>query len=545
MHTSFANVPINDVKDAGQAIADRTIEIIKNSKKYIGYEHGLTNSFRASEAINPRQYKESRINIGTKSVYDTVYPYIINKSFSNGGVNEPVAFYIESSTARTAQKLSKINVGNSGDIARLLGLNNTDTILNPIETYQCMSRHFIRFEIKTAKHLSMVKNRNFRYNPFGMDHILDDKDTSLIGKTIFLHSPMTCASLSSGHGICRKCYGDLYWTNRDINVGKIAAEILSSMLTQTLLSAKHLLETKIIVTKWNKEFDQLFEIDINSISLISDLEDSIPDLRKYTMIIDPDDVNLVNDEEDTVKYDDDGNKIDAEDSITYNEYITHFYIKYPNGNMVKFGSESDESLYISNELNSIIRRKAKNDDNKVNIPLDSLQDEPLFYIKINNSEISKTMDGIINILNKSDITGNMTKDEALQSIVDLVIEGNLDVDAIHLEVILANQIVSKDDILRKPNWNDPNAQYRILTLNQALTNNPSVIVSLLYKDLNKVLYNPLTFTKNAPSFFDLFFHEQPQVYMQEDILVDEEDVNIRDYAKTIDMVKIVDKNEAK
>jgi coenzyme F420-reducing hydrogenase alpha subunit len=317
------------------------------------------------------------------------------------------------------------------------------------------------------------------------------------------------------------------------------------MLTQTLLSAKHLLETKIIVTKWNKEFDQLFEIDINSISLISDLEDSIPDLRKYTMIIDPDDVNLVNDEEDTVKYDDDGNKIDAEDSITYNEYITHFYIKYPNGNMVKFGSESDESLYISNELNSIIRRKAKNDDNKVNIPLDSLQDEPLFYIKINNSEISKTMDGIINILNKSDITGNMTKDEALQSIVDLVIEGNLDVDAIHLEVILANQIVSKDDILRKPNWNDPNAQYRILTLNQALTNNPSVIVSLLYKDLNKVLYNPLTFTKNAPSFFDLFFHEQPQVYMQEDILVDEEDVNIRDYAKTIDMVKIVDKNEAK
>jgi hypothetical protein len=139
----------------------------------------------------------------------------------------------------------------------------------------------------------------------------------------------------------------------------------------------------------------------------------------------------------------------------------------------------------------------------------------------------------------------MTKDEALQRIVDLVIEGGLDIDAVHLEVILSNQIVDANDILKKPNWNDPNAQYKMLTLNQALTNNPSVIISLLYKDLNKTLYNPLTFTKNAPSFFDLFFHEQPQVYMQQDILANDEDINIREHDKRIEMVKIVDKTETK
>jgi hypothetical protein len=542
LHMSFANVPFSDVKDIGQEITNKTIDIIKDSKKYLGYEHGLTNSFRASEAINPRQYKESRINIGTKSIYDKVFPYVIDQSFSNGGVNRPLYYYIESSTARTAQIMSKTNVGDSGDFARLLGLNNTDTILNPVAAYKCMSRHFVKYEIKSPKHLSMIKNRYYRFNILGMEYLINDKDDSLIGKTVYLRSPMTCASLSSGHGICSRCYGDLYYTNKDINVGKIAAEILSSILTQTLLSAKHLLETKIIKTKWNKEFEELFDIDINCISLIQDIEDTIPDLRKYTLIIDPDNVNLVNDEEDTVKYDDDGNMI-QEDSIMYNEYITYFYIKSPNGVITKFGSEQDEPLYISKDLNSIIRKRgnATNDDAKVNIPMNLLVDSQLFYIKINNNEISKTMNDIINVINKSEVTGNMTKDEALQSIVDLVIEGGLDIDSVHLEVILANQIVDAKDILKKPNWNDPATQYKMFTLNQALTNNPSVIISLLYKDLNKTLYNPLTFTKNAPSFFDLFFSEQPQVYMSDEILVDAEDINIRDRSKTIEMVKIVDK----
>ncbi len=541
LHTSLEGIPFADVKDEGQKLTDRTIEIIKESKKYLGYEHGLTNSFRASEAINPRQYKESRINIGTKSAYDKVYPVIINQSFSNGGVNRPIYYYIESSTARTAQVLSKINVGDSGDFARLLGLNNTDTILNLNKDYQCMSRHFIKYEIKSAKHLSMVKDRYYRFNVLGLEYKINDSDTSLIGKTIYLRSPMTCASLAAGKGICKRCYGDLYYTNIDINIGKIAAEILSSILTQTLLSSKHLLETKIIKTKWNKEFTSFFDIDINCISLIEDIEDTIPDIRRYTMIIDPDDVYLVNDEEDTIRYDDEGNQINEEDSISYNEYITHFFIKSPNGVITKFGSEQDEPLYISKELNTIIRRRATNDDSKVNIPMNLLLDSQLFYIRINNNEISKTMNDIINVINKSEVTGSFDKDQALQAIVDLVIEGGLEIDSVHLEVILANQIVSDIDILKKPNWNDPAATYKLLTLNQALTNNPSVIISLLYKDLNKTLYNPLTFTKNAPSFFDLFFSEQPQVYMSDDILVNDEDIHIRDRSKTIEMVKIVDK----
>ncbi len=539
LHVSLANVPFDQVKDAGMEATNKAIDIIKNSRKYIGYDHGLANSFKASEAINPRQFKEARLNIGTKpNGTGGIYPFVIDKSFTNGGVNDPLSYFIESSTARAAQIMSKTNVGDSGDFARLLGLNNMDTILNLDRNYECMSQHFMQYTIKSDKHLSMIKNRYYRLKPKGIQYLIDPKkDKNLIGQTVYLRSPMTCASRSSGTGICKCCYGDLYWTNLNINVGKIAAEILSSILTQILLSAKHLLETRIVAIKWLPQFQDFFDIDINAIKL-TDLDEL--DLRKYNMIIDPEDVYLVNEEEDTISYDDEGNEINMEDegSGVYNEYVTRFYIQTPEGEMIECGTQDNESLYISRELNEQIRRKASAVDGKVAIPLSALGDDILFYIKISNDEISKTMNDIINIINKSSVTESMTKDQALQSLIDLVIDGGLDIDAVHLETILANQIVSVDNVLAKPNWNDPFAQYKLLTLDHSLVNNPSIVVSLLYKDLHKVFYNPLSFTKHAPSFFDLFFCEQPQVYMSDGLFDD--NVQINDPERGIEMCTIVD-----
>ena len=80
----------------------------------------------------------------------------------------------------------------------------------------------------------------------------------------------------------------------------------------------------------------------------------------------------------------------------------------------------------------------------------------------------------------------------------------------------------------------------MFTLNQALTNNPSIIISMLYKDLHRVLYNPLSFNKNAPSFFDLFFCEQPQVYMSDELLT-EDTSDIRDLQNRVQMYSLTNK----
>ena len=540
LHCDLSNVPIEDVKNYGMEITNKAIDIIKNSESILGYEHGLANSFRASEAINPRQYKEACINIGTKPNGDGgVYQTIINKSFKTGGVNDPYAYFIDSSSARQAQILSKNNVGESGDFARLLGLNNTDTILYPDPNFSCLSKHFMKFIIKTEKHLSMIKNRYYRMKPNGIDRIIDEYDTSLIGQTVYLHSPITCASHANGQGICKKCYGDLYYTNRDINVGKYAAEALSEKLTQTLLSAKHLLEVAIIAIEWSEAFRQFFMIDTDTVRLYDSLD---IDLKRYYLIINTEDIEVVNDEEDTIAYDD--GEFIVDEVETYNEYITEFIIKTDTGEELICNSDTQDPLYISNDFNFIIRKKAKNaGSSRIAISLDALQDIPLFYIKLNNNELSKTMDDIINIINKSSVTSTLTKEEALQNIVDLVISGGLDVDSIHLEVILANQIVNPDNIIEKPDWKQLDCKYRLLTLNQSLTNNPSIIVSLLYKDLQKVLYNPLSFSKNKPSFFDLFFCEQPQNYISDDLLTD--NPNVIEHEKELKMIEIEDEEKFK
>ena len=532
LHTSMQGVPFDRVKDYGMELTYKAMDIIKDSERYIGYEHSLANSFRASEAINPRQYKEVRINIGTKPNNNgTIYPYTIDTSFSSGGVNTPLYYFIESSTARTAQILSKNNVGSSGAFARLLGINNTDTILNPNPNYHCTTQHFIKYEIKTETHLSMIKNRNYRFSPNGMQYVIDYKDKSLIGKTIYLRSPMCCESLSRGKGICIDCYGELYWTNRYINVGKIAAEFLSSQLTQTLLSAKHLLETVIQSFNWNPEFTDYFDIDTNTIKISENIVDSEL-LNKFILVIDPDEdgqdgFTLVN-EDDYVSYYDEDEESYVEEEDIYNEYITAFTIVTPDGQEIRFGSETQEPLYISNDLNTVIRKKAYNKDDKINVPLSALTDIVLFFVKINNNEISATMDHIKDVINKANITTKMTKDEALQSLVDYVVEGHLTIDAVHLEIILANQIVDANDILRKPNWASANPEYKLFTLNKALTNNPSIVVSLLYENINKVLYNPLSFNKKAPSFFDMFFQKQPQNYINDDLLAEDPDIKIQD-----------------
>ena len=107
----------------------------------------------------------------------------------------------------------------------------------------------------------------------------------------------------------------------------------------------------------------------------------------------------------------------------------------------------------------------------------------------------------------------MDRHQILQSFIDTIIEGGLDVSAIHCEIILSNQIRNFDNILEKPQWEYPNEPYDILTLDHALTYNPSIVISLSYQKLSKALYNPLTFKKRGPSFMDLFFMEKPQNYL--------------------------------
>lgn len=510
MNADLSNVPIENVKDEGMKLTNELISYILDSKKYLGFDHSLTNAFRSGESIRPRQYKEANVNIGTKpDGMGSVFSHITNNSFINGGVTSSIDYFIDASNGRTAQILSKNNVGSSGSYARILGLNSINTIFHEDPNYACDTKNLQKYYVADSKHFKLIIDRYFRWQDGDVttteDDILitEDMENELVGKTIFLRSPITCASASRGDGVCYRCYGDIAYTNADINPGEFAAELVSSQLTQRLLSAKHLLETKIDEIVWTDGFFDIFEVQDNEIKLIPDIN-----VKGATLEIDPNDIILENEDDDYS---------DNPDIILYNEYVQKFTI-HGNNKDVKINKEissaAGDALYISNTLNSIIKSKAIPVDDKIVIPLSALVDKTIFYIKIKNNELSKAMETLKDILDKNGVTLRMDRNQIMQAYIDAAIDGGITMAAVHGEILIMNQIRAADNILETVDWSEPHAPYQVTTLRRALMYNPSATITLSYQDLSKVLYSPLTFKKRGVSFLDLFFMKTPQQFIK-------------------------------
>lgn len=508
LHTSLQNVKIEDVKNEGMKKADRSIKLIESAKSVLGYDHCLANSFRTGEGINPRQYKEFAIHIGSKpNGTGGVNPHIIDKSYIRGGLMDVASQYVDSASSRVAQIQTKKNVKSSGNFARIIGINNMDSFLNQDLNYVCDTHNFEIVTIKNEKYLSKFIDRYYRFDPEGRDYIIHPRDTFLIGQTIFLFSPMTCQSAAMGHGICRRCYGNLAYNNYNIGVGKYAAEQLTSQLTQKQLSAKHLLETIVRPYEWVKEFELYLEIsNTNTIEVRNDL------MTRPYILIELDAIESTSDED----YDDDGES-SSMDVIENEDYVTSFQLV--DGNKVyTIKNKQDGEMYFTKEFTEYLKSSAElTEDDMYKVDLQDManKDIPLFYIFINNNDIDKGLKETEHILNrKSNMEEiNYDKDVLLDKLNETCIANKLKIQSVHLEVICMNQIRSARDLLKMPDWSIPGAEYQILTLDGALKNSPSIVSSLIYQKLADTLTYPLSYDKTQSSRMDMFFMKQPQVFM--------------------------------
>ena len=501
VHFDTTGIPLEDIKEAGMAATNKQIRYIKNSN------HCLRDSFRTGEAISPKQYKEVAVNIGSKpDGQGSVFPHPIKHSFMNGGLQSAEEICIESSVGRVAQILQKTNVGESGAFARQLELNNQDTFLNPDPNYVCDTHNFEEITIENETMLNMYDLRYYRTNPNGIDKKLNaKKDKNLIGKRLFFRSPMTCASAARGHGICYKCYGDLAYAEQEINIGQIAAEGLSSIYTQILLSAKHLLESLVIKMEWTKQFYELFTITFNTIALKEN-----GTYRGYKLIIDDD----IKSEEEI-------------DDIEYNYYINSFIVRTPDGEDIKIKTTEADNIYIEPDFYQYIMSVQPEDDNSdesyyVELNMVDLMDFPvLFVVQVRNNELSATMDKIKKLIDNKSIIESYDRNSILKEFITTNIQGNIKLNAVHFEVLLMNQIRAADDDLDVPDWTIPNAPYKILTLSKSLSENRSITVRLQSNKVSKALSNPQNRFINKPSMTDIYFMEQPQEYLDPNMISDE------------------------
>ena len=529
MHSDLSNVSIEDVIKVGMDYTETQIKYITAEDS----DHCLKDSFIAREGVNKKQYKEVASSIGTKpDGRGSVYPHVIQNSFMNGGVNDPESLFIDSSVGRIAQILQKMNVGISGSFARLLETNNIDTFFNMNPDYACSTRNFIKILIKDNTWLKLYDKRYYKLKENGPDYLLDyETDKHLIGQELYFRSPITCESYANGTGICRKCYGELYTVNRDINPGKIAAALLSAIYTQMLLSAKHLLESAAMEIKWCDAMSSIFDVELTVVSFKADL-----DIKKYSIIIDPASVDSDDDSEDD----------ETVDLIDSTDFVNKFEVLCPDGHTVEIYTQDEDNIYFTEDFNAILSsKKAKEtDDGRILIPGAALEGVPIFYVKIQNKELQRTLERSKQIINKSDVTESFTKDQIVSEFISANLDGNINLQAIHMETIIANQVrTDEKDSTEMPDWRIPNVGYKVISLNSALSNSPSITVTLEYQKIASTLVNPLSTKKRKASVFDLFFMERPQDYIVNQDLISNEKVVEKDKSLMRDAIVFVDKED--
>lgn len=497
IHLDISNTLLEDVKERGMQAINTQIQYIKKS------DHCLRDAFIAGEAVNAKQYKEVAANIGTKpDGLGSVFPVPIQGSFINGGLKTVEEVVEESSVGRIAQILKKKNVGDSGSFARKLGLNNQDSFLHKDPEYVCDSKNFQPVEIKNSDILDMFNMRYYRFYEDGPEYLLDsDKDRHLIGQTLYFRSPMTCASAARGEGICYRCYGDLAYVNRDINIGQMAAELLSAIYTQILLSAKHLLESAIVKLNWTPIFHKVFSVAFNLITLKEDMN-----YKGMKLIIDPDEI--IDDESDEEDLD------DPTGESSSGSYVTYVTVQLPDGTKKEVKTSDSDQLFLHQDLISYLEDADINEESGLyELDMNKMKDVVLFNIDVRNNELSKTMNTIMHIIDNKAGTKSYNRKSILQAFIDNNLAGGIKLNSVHFEVLLMNQIRAKDDILRLPEWAHRNEDYQILTLREALKNNRSISIRLQANQGVKTLIHPDNRKISEPSIMDLYAMEKPQDFM--------------------------------
>ena len=397
-------------------------------------------------------------------------------------MNKPSYQYIEAGSARKSLIMTKQKMGEPGAFSKRINMLSTSPSYLRKDFKECNSSHFISYHIKNETILRLLDKRYY-YDSRGNMKLLEyPRDKDMIGKVLNFASPCTC---NSKHGICHKCYGELFEMNQDLfSVGSYAATKASNPLGQIVLSSKHYQGTESTTIEFQDDFNDLFELNSTEISLSDNPKNDDDDL--YLLL--------------------DNVYVEQSDDMEY-YYVKSFNIVDRKGNRVYNIAEDNESnLFMSERLTKIYKKLKKKD---TPIPLDNIVDDDdtsIFVVEIKNKELTEPIKLIEKILNKHN-TSTSTLSDICQMLAESFIDIGIQMNLVHIESIVKGLIRKKSNILEYPDWSrngDPD-DYQIIPVNSGLKNNPSPLVSLSYGYIRQQLISPELYEKDAPSHLDALF----------------------------------------
>ena len=496
----------------------------------ISHQHDLSISTYAQNGLfHPGQFREFAVHIGHKpDLAGNTIPYT-SKTNILMGIKDPLAYSVDAHGGRKAE-LIKLKVSKAGDLERQLCLLLQDIkSIDMDKNHWCHSKHLRMKHISSQNDIEMLDGRVATFD----EHVTDDtkyfvidryKDEfDLIGKTIYLKTPITCTHPLRSEGvICGACYGLILGAlNQDVHPGRITALNSANDIEQTLLSAKHSLFTNTAEIKFSDNFDRYFINDTCQI-----------------------------------RFNDEMIELSSEEPEEFSHYYLEFHLsemskhqdgearQYDRGiNEILVYDDRDESkdsitelngsqLYLSRELVEYYfldaMRHATTDI--VRIPFSDLIDtgkptiDIVFEYQFKNSELADAIVKLTNILGNGEaIAMYETYEDCLNGIIPLFRKGGITkLHEVHFELIVSQLICDEDGGL--VDWTEEHPSYKFRSMTKAILANQSVTASLIARESSKQIAGAYgTYEKHGVSDYDAFLLDTSKL---KDNDVDDEDERV-------------------
>ena len=473
-----------EIEERLKTIENRLVSKLRNDR-----DNALSVLIRSGTGMKSKQLVEFMIMVGMRPTLDNeVVTYPINNSFLINGLDRPSYIYIDGLGARKPLLVNNKDMGKVGYFCKTLNLA-TRSLEISTSHIDCGTMHTVNYQIKTPAHLRLLRGKYIYDEAMDDFKLIDWKDRSLVGKTVKARSVVTCCC-GENH-VCPTCVGEIINYNYDIahGFGVFITEQWSKDVEQKTLSTKHLLVTASERIEFSDNFDKYFKLEGEEIRVL----DGAKSTKDISIYINPDEVKKVE---------------ELDPNSTYNTYIEtgRFYlINTKTGESQEVSVKNDKNIFIRSETSVLL------DQFNGYLPLKEIdEDQPIFEISINNNPLTKPYYDLISILdseNRKDMD-EVTIDSISQKVLDLFVEGKLDVPISGAEFIL-NRICRKpDNVMRRPNFGKRKLpQYKFYGVSKVTENNAYVTTGMSFEQLGRQFTNLLITDRDQPGFYDPMFKE--------------------------------------
>lgn len=457
---------IREINNTEYSSDMQTADIVEeNARRYKILEGIMTerkNPFfvgnKYTKLVKPKQMEELYINFSQIPDGRNIIPVIMNGNGFRAGYHALPVFYTGAIAARVPDIMNKDYMGAAGYFNRNLMMLAYGTISPTV--YDCGSKNPIPITVDETV-LEMFDGRYYyEEKNDGILKVLHKGDKDKIGKKFWFRSPCTC---NLNEDCCHICYGQRALKVADLTGGFIyTTELMTSRVSQNILSAKHLLKSNAEKIVYSSNFDKYFIIDMSTI---------IPK--------------------------DDGKRFDIYIREDYLDNISDQFTCYIGKDLVPVTI----SNYASISIPDVILDKCK----------DVVIDDVTYYkitshkileaggqfavvIPINIMMTKRYMD--IMKLFESDITRFATIEDAVVALAKML-HGLIPILSTHGEILIGHLIRRVDNKLLRPDWSQENQEYQIMRLKTVLQNIEAFSTAMSFEQTKHHLYHSIFDERNS------------------------------------------------